>query len=126
MKMYRKYLKDIYEKYGLEKYFKADYKYLKNSIDEINSLWNDNIKKVNEVKLIILAEAPMWGKEKKYFYNPTTNHSQFFYRSDLEYLISELIENKLELISKLNETGIVIIDFSPFPLIPERTKLSYK
>jgi len=124
--MYKKYLKDIYEKYGIEKYFRTDYEYLKNSIGEINSLWNENIKKVDNVKLIILAEAPMWGKEKKYFYNPTTNHSQFFYRSDLEYIIGELIENKIELISKLNETGIVIIDFSSFPFNPEKTKLSYK
>jgi len=124
--MYKKYLKDIYEKYGIEKYFRTDYEYLKNSIDEINSLWNENIKKVDNVKLIILAEAPLWGKEKKYFYNPATNHSQFFYRSDLEYIIGELIENKIELISKLNETGIVIIDFSPFPFNPEKTKLSYQ
>jgi len=122
----KNYLKEKYIKYGIEEYFKTDFEYLEASINDINGFWDKNINEIDKIKLIILAEAPMWGKNEKYFYNPETIHSQFFYQSDLEYVIGEPIGNKQELISKLNETGTIILDFSPFPFNPEKTMLSYK
>lgn len=68
----------------------------------------------------------MWGKDKTYFYNPDSSHSQFFFQSDLKYIIKPTITNKIDLISNLNKNGIVILDFSPFPFNTENTKLSYK
>ena len=111
--MYKNYLTYLYDKYGIEEFLESDYKYLISSMEEINSLWNNNLKSIGEIKLIILAEAPMWGSNKKYFYNPKTIHSQFFYQSDLEYVINTNIENKVHLISKLNELGFKLHGKNP-------------
>ena len=124
--MYQDILRNLYNKYNVSDFFENDYEYLSESINDINELWNDNIKNIEQIKLIILAEAPMWGDNKKYFYNQCTDHSQFFYKSDLEYVTNQNIKNKKELISELNKTGTIILDFSPFPFNPSKTKLSYK
>ncbi|NCA86700.1 MAG: hypothetical protein EOM83_14210 [Clostridia bacterium] len=124
--MYRNILKYLYEKYSVSDIFENDYEYLSESVNEINELWNINFNNIEKVNLIILSEAPMWGDDRKYFYNPDTNHSQFFYKSDLEYVTNQNIKNKQEMISELNKTGTVILDFSPFPFNPSKTKLSYK
>jgi len=44
--MYRTFLKEKYIRYSILEYFDNDYKYLKQSIQEINNLWFMNINKV--------------------------------------------------------------------------------
>lgn len=122
----KKILKNLYEKYGVIDHFESDWRYLENSMNKISKLWFKNLHNIKKVNLIILAEAPMWGENKKYFYNPKTIHTQFFYKSDFEYIINRDITNKSDLILELNKKGIIIVDFSPFPFNPNNTKLSYK
>jgi len=124
--VYYKFLQNLYQKYGCSEYFNSDFKYLSESIAQIEHLWEDSINKLTNVKLIILAEAPMWGDKERFFYNPEVGHSQFFYYSDLSGINQNVISSKKELIREFNNLGIVIIDFSPFPFNPEKTKLSYK
>lgn len=119
-------LKSIYEKAGIARNFKKDSKYLKEAYNEIHKFWLHNFKAINKVNYLMIAEAPLWGKEKKYIYNPNTNNTQFFYRSDLEGVFGLSIKNKNEFISKCNEIGLLVVDISPFPLNKNVTKINYR
>lgn len=127
--MYKDFLSKLYDKYQVYDCFNHDYRYLSNAIDGINSLWYGNINEVKKVRIVILAEAPLWGKkegEEKYFYNPNSEHSQFFYGTDLTDLYSGSITSKSDLIAAVNNLGIIILDISPFPFNPATTAISYR
>lgn len=79
----KKILKRFYDQYGLSDRFVNDNVYLENAFDEIASIWLDNFKQIEVVNYLMIAEAPLWGKDKKYIYNPLSNNTQFFHRSDL-------------------------------------------
>jgi hypothetical protein len=119
-------LMELYRKHYRLDRFVVDEQYLKDSRRKIDFLWNCNLRRVPKVKLIILSEAPMWGDKQTYFYNPRVQHSQFMYYSDLEGIINNTISSKKELISGLNSLGAIFLDFSPFPLNPSKTALSYR
>ena len=73
----------------------------------------------------MIAEAPLWGHNEKYVYNPDSNNTQFFYRSDLEEILKIDINNKKDFIETCNRIGLLIIDISPFPLNAKDTKINY-
>ena len=122
----KKVIECLYEKKGFTEYFENDNTYLENSFDKIKNLWLENFDKIEKVKYIMIAEAPLWGIDEKYIYNPKTNNSQFFYRSDLENILNIKIENKSQFINICNSLGLIILDISPFPLNPKDTKVNYR
>ena len=119
-------LNEIYTQFGIEKEFKNDLTYLKNSFDEITRIWLENFNQIKIVKYLMIAEAPLWGEDKKYIYNPNTNNSQFFFRSDLEDVLKIHIRDKMDFIIKCNEIGLLVLDISPFPLNPIDTAINYR
>jgi hypothetical protein len=74
----------------------------------------------------MIAEAPLWGSQEKYVYNPETNNSQFFYRSDLGNALGKNITNKKDFLKICNEIGLLVIDISPFAFNSADTKVNYK
>jgi len=116
---------DFYSQNGKEKYFNNNEKYLSNAFKEIEKIWLENFNKITNVNYVMLSEAPLWGRGKKYIYNPKIKHSQFFYHNDLGCCINEKIDNKIDLINKLNELGIIILDISPFALNKKDTAINY-
>jgi len=74
----------------------------------------------------MIAEAPLWGKDKSYIYNPETKNTSFFYKSDLEYVLNIQIADKQDFINCCNEIGLLIIDISPFALNTEDTIINYR
>ena len=119
-------LKEFYTQLGIEKEFQDDLTYLKTSFEEITRIWLENFNQIRIVKYLMIAEAPLWGEDKKYIYNPNTNNSQFFFRSDLEDVLNIQIPDKKEFISKCNEIGLLVLDISPFPLNPKDTAINYR
>lgn len=119
-------IESFYDSFGLATKFEKDNIYLKNAFDEIKNIWLDNFDKISEIKYLLIAEAPLWGKKKKYIYNPETNNTQFFYRSDLEKILDISILNKREFIKTCNEIGLLIVDISPFPLNSYDTSINYR
>ena len=119
-------LLDFYYKKQLEHHYQNDEKYLSDAFEEIEALWTQNYNKINIINYVMLSEAPLWGKIKKYIYNPKIINSQFFYRSDLEYCLNECINDKTKFINKLNDIGFIILDISPFPFNEEDTIISYR
>ena len=118
-------IESLYNKLGLTKEFGKDSIYLENAFNEINEIWLNNFKNIDKVKYLMIAEAPLWGQKKKYIYNPKTNNSQFFYRSDLESILNVQISDKKEFINTCNSIGLLVVDISPFPLNTVDTKINY-
>ncbi len=120
------FLKSFYEQYQLSSKFEKDCIYLENAFNEINKIWYENLYQIKEVKYLMIAEAPLWGKGKKYIYNPDIRNSQFFYRSDLSDILKIHISNKRDFINICNEIGLLVVDISPFALNPLDTIINYR
>lgn len=121
----KEFIESFYTSLGRENDFEMDNKYLENAFRKINDIWIDNLDKIEEVKYLMIAEAPLWGENEEYIYNPDTNNTQFFYRSDLEETLKTKIRNKEEFIRTCNTIGLLIIDISPYPLNTKDTKINY-
>ncbi len=120
-----KVLEKLYFDLSISKHdFKKDKIYLENAFAGFSKLWLDNFDKIDRVKYILLAEAPLWGEAKSYIYNESTPFTQFFYKSDLENALNIEISCKQSFLNKLNEIGFLIIDISPFAL-NKNTKVNY-
>jgi len=118
-------IESFYNKLGLTNEFVKDNIYLESAFNEINEIWLNNFQNIEKVKFLMIAEAPLWGQKKKYIYNPKTNNSQFFYRSDLETILNVQICDKKEFIKTCNDIGLLVVDISPFPLNTVDTKINY-
>jgi tyrosyl-tRNA synthetase len=112
-------IKDVFEYYDIDK------EYLQSAYEEIEFLWNKQYDKAQLINYVMLSEAPKWGGGKKYIYNPKTNNTQFFYRSDLEAVLKKKIPNKEIFIEELTRLGLIVLDVLPFALNEKITKLNY-
>lgn len=119
-------LHEFYVRHGLAEYFECNNANLESAFDEITRIWFDNLSKIDKVNYLMIAEAPLWGKSKSYIYNPDTPFTQFFQKSDLEYVLGTKIRDKAEFIDRCNEIGQLIIDISPFALNTEDTIINYR
>jgi hypothetical protein len=120
-----KVLEKLYFDLSISKHdFKKDKIYLENAFAGFSKLWLDNFDKIDRVKYILLAEAPLWGDSESYIYNGESPFTQFFYKSDLEKTLGIAIDCKKTFLNKLNEIGFLIIDISPFAL-NKNTKVNY-
>lgn len=106
--------------------FEKDNQYLESAFSEITDIWFENLDQIEEVKYLMIAEAPLWGKTKNYIYNPKTKFTQFFFKSDLEHLLNATIKDKADFVRRCNEIGLLIIDISPFALNPTDTTINYR
>ncbi len=121
----KKIIESFYEELGMPYEFEKDNIYLESAFNEIKDIWIANFNNIDKVNYLMIAEAPLWGKKKKYIYNPKTNNTQFFFRSDLEKILDNQITDKNEFIKICNEIGLLIVDISPFPLNTKDTKINY-
>ena len=120
-------LRRLYVLKGLTANFEQDNKYLENAFSKITKIWFANLAKIREVKFLMIAEAPLWGKNESYIYNPDTPNTQFFHKSDLERVLNNVtISDKRDFINRCNEIGLLIIDISPFALNTEDTIINYR
>jgi hypothetical protein len=118
-------IESFYSNKGLVNEFRNDNIYLESAFNEINNMWIENLRNIDEVKYLLIAEAPLWGQNKKYIYNPRTNNSQFFFRSDLETILNIQITSKKEFIRTCKNIGLLVVDISPFPLNTKDTRINY-
>jgi hypothetical protein len=116
----------LYRKLNIDNHFNKDIDYLKKAFEGMETLWFKNIKNIKKLNMILICEAPLWGENKQYFYNPETPHSQFIYCNDFNFKnnIEFNIKTKEDLINHCNELGMLIIDVSPFAL-NNLTKINY-
>lgn len=120
-------LREFYGAKGLSDNFEKDNEYLESAFKKITEIWLANLAQIKEVKYLIIAEAPLWGKKESYIYNPTTPNTQFFHRSDLECVLDNItLRDKGDFINRCNEIGLLILDISPFALNMEDTIINYR
>lgn len=119
-------INSFYETNELSYKFEKDNVYLEKAFNEIKIIWLNNLAKIKKVNYLMLAEAPLWGRDKKYIYNPDTNYSQFFHPNDLENIVNHKISDKSEFIKVCNNIGLLIVDISPFPLNEKDTCINYR
>jgi hypothetical protein len=124
----------LYREWRIVGSFRSDEKYLRNAFNFTESLWFEQYKSINKIKLVMLSEAPLFGNSKKYFYNPEAKFSSFFYFNDLKALSDGQIqtqfsthkEKKQYMLRSLNERGFLILDIFPFAFNPVNTKINYR
>ena len=89
--------------------------YLRDAYLETERIWLEEVKKITAPRIVLLGEAPLYGKEKNYIYNPKTPPSSFLRASDFEdiYIHTEK-RDKVTLIKLMRESGIVVVDAFPF------------
>lgn len=119
-------LKVFYRKNNFTEDFERDNQYLEMAFNEITEIWFSNLAQIEEVKYLMIAEAPLWGSSKSYIYNPTTPFTQFFHKSDLEYVLNIAIKDKTDFLNRSRKIGLLIIDISPFPLNSIDTSINYQ
>lgn len=115
----------LYDKRDHSNVFEEEFDYLCQAYHEIETLWNQQLQKIEQVKHVMLSEAPLWGNQKKYLYNPATPFSQYFYKSDLEYVLERKITDKQDFLEQLAKIGFIILDLSPYPLNKQDTSITY-
>ena len=131
------YAKDIWKKYedslrihyknrNIFSKFNEDKKYLRKAFLESDRLWNNEYNKIDKIKYIILAEAPLCGFNISYIYNPNTNFTQFMYKSDLVFITNRKIKDKSDFHKILRENKIIIMDIFPYALNESITAINYK
>lgn len=119
-------LLEFYTENNIAENFERDNKYLEQAFNEMTDIWFSNLEQIKEVKYLMIAEAPLWGQAKSYIYNPETKFTQFFFKSNLEYILDTSIEDKTDFIKQCNKVGLLIIDISPFALNPTYTTINYR
>lgn len=123
----KKILEEFYTRKGLTANFEKDSQYLEVAFNKITEIWLANLARIQEVKYLMIAEAPLWSKKESYIYNPNTPNTQFFHKGDLESILNGVtICDKTDFINRCNEIGLLIIDISPFALNTEDTIINYR
>jgi opacity protein-like surface antigen len=105
--------------------------YLKKAFVATERMWAENVAKVATVRLVMLAEAPQFGPDERYFYNTTTPFSSFFYFQDAEAILGRDFAKghtgKRFLLQELARAGFIILDLFPFALNKDDTpSITYK
>ncbi len=71
-------IESCYNSLGLADEFEKDNVYLGSAFHEIKNIWIENFERNDKVKFLLIAEAPLWGQNKEYIYNPKSNNTQVF------------------------------------------------
>lgn len=79
--------------------------------------WEDYYKKLDKVKILLIGEAPLFGKTKGYIYNIDSRNTSFLRPSDFFQYPGPLAENtKNDLLRIMEHFGILVVDLSPLAL----------
>ena len=80
----------------------------------IEDLWWRNLKKMKEVKYVLVGEAPLYGNNQKYIYNPESAGTSFLskravqkFSSKAGYSISIKTKRMLECMRSI---GLIVVD----------------
>ena len=110
---------------GSERFTDEECAYLKNAFLATERMWTENFVKVATVRLVMLSEAPLFGSNRRYFYNAATPFGAFFHFRDAEAILGDGFAKertgKEFLLAELARAGFVILDLFPFALNPVDT-----
>jgi hypothetical protein len=128
-------LRKVYQEQKILSYFEKDESYLKNAFEVTEKLWEEQFKKIDKLKIIMISESPLFGDIQRYIYNPNTPTSVFFHFKDLEAFLKDgqtikrpktTQEQKNIMFKYFCKNGFITLDIFPFALNPNHTKLHYR
>ncbi len=99
------------------------------------NLWKQQFDKINNLKIVMISESPLFGDFQNYIYNPNTPPGVFFHFKDLEVFLDigqtiekpkTIIEQKKTMFDLFYKNGFLVLDIFPFALNPNHTKLHYR
>lgn len=102
--------------------------YLRSAFLFTEELWGRAFDGLRQVNLVLLSEAPEFGDNMSYIYNPQTPHTSFIYLEDLSdggrYRMTQ-IAKKLALLERMKDLGVLVLDLFPYALNGKNTRLRY-
>jgi hypothetical protein len=105
---------------GCERVTDEECAYLKNAFAATEQMWAENFAKVATVRFVLLSEAPLFGSNRRYFYNAATPFGAFFHFRDAEAILGHGFAKertgKEFLLAELARAGFMILDLFPFAL----------
>ena len=127
-------LRELYHDWGIERYFDDDIKYFRQAFSFTSELWHTQYRLIENIKFVMIAEAPLYGDNKSYFYNPEADFTPFFWFNDIEAFLEEgieqnyqtTVEKKQYVLEILKRKGFIIIDLFPFALNDNDTHINYQ
>jgi hypothetical protein len=112
-----------------------DGEYLLPAFDKIEHLWFDQFSHFKRIRLVLLSEAPLYGEEQSYIYNPKVGETPFFYFNDYTRAFGAYgpplpdtgpdSVRKVALLNALRQIGVLVLDLFPFAL-NKTTSACYK
>ncbi len=125
----------IYQEENQSSRIQADLKYLSKAYQFTEKLWLTQLQSTVP-KVVMLSEAPLFGENRNYFYNPDTAPSSFFWFDDAIALAGNDFahgkkfecarERKQFLIKTVTTKGFMILDLFPYALNANDTALNYR
>jgi hypothetical protein len=110
---------------GCERVTAEECAYLKTAFVATEQMWAENFAKVATVRFVLLSEAPLFGANKRYFYNIATPFGAFFHFRDAEAILGQDFakdrSGKEFLLAELARAGFMILDLFPFALNKDDT-----
>lgn len=126
----------LYDDLGKLKFVNEDIQYLKKALKEVEYIWDDILARTPSPKFVLLAEAPLYGETKSYFYNPSAGATSFFNYKNAEDIVGPINSNsklqngirkrKVEMIDRLCTAGFIILDLFPFCFDHKLTHVNYR
>jgi hypothetical protein len=99
-------------------------------------MWRSAFNAAPSIRLVLLAEAPMFGPKETYFYNPAAGATGFFSYVDAESIVGKLPATsriisgvrprKVQMIERLTAAGFLVLDLFPYSLKPNFTGMNYR
>jgi hypothetical protein len=112
---------------GCERVTDGECAYLKSAFVATERMWAENFATVETVRLVMLSEAPLFGTNRRYFYNAATPFGAFFHFRDAEAILGHGFARertgKEFLLPELARAGFIILDLFPFALNKDDTPL---
>ena len=107
-----------------------DLDYLIKAYQHTEELWWDNFLSMKEVKYVLLAEAPQYGKDKSYIYNPQIPGTPFLGLATINQISLRLgldgrLKEKPEMLQRMRELGLLVLDLFPYAF-NDQTQFQYQ
>ena len=108
---------DALEQLTQKKWTEQELRYLQGAYLTTEPMWFEEVMKISAPRIVLLGEAPLFGKQKKYIYNSQIPPTAFLRPSDFASFPADgARSNKCDLLRLMHESGIVVIDAFPFAL----------
>ena len=100
--------------------------YLQHAYNKTTELWVEQLDRMSEVQFLLIGEAPQYGEQERYFYNPKSRLTWFFRHWVTPNISSATNADKTKLLEHLSDFGFLIVDLFPYAFNKQDTTINYQ